>query len=255
MASSKVVFTSQINYKWKDILDMVNELLLFIEIIITFSLLFLVDRFLGKEGLLAWMAVATILANIITAKNVTAFGFTYSLGTVMFASVFLATDVLTEKYGFKWAKKGVLIGLMSNIIFIISSQLALLYIPSVIDIAHAPMQELFALNLRITLSSMVMYFIANMADVFLYEKLKEKTGGKYMWLRNNVATIVCNSLENIFFMAGAFLGIFGFKDVLSMAIATSVIEIIVGLCDTPFLYLTVKLPKLANKESTEVQEE
>lgn len=38
-------------------------------------------------------------------------------------------------------------------------------------------------------------------------------------------------------MFGAFYGIFEVKNILQMAIATSVIEIIAGLCDTPFLYI------------------
>ena len=86
-------------------------------------------------------------------------------------------------------------------------------------------------------SSMIMYFIANMADVYLFTRLKEKSDGKRLWLRNNVSTILCNCLENFGFIALAFAGIYDGKTILIIAASTSVVEFIVALLDTPFLYL------------------
>ena len=219
---------------------MTTELLFIIEIIICFSALLIVNKFLGKEGIMAWVAIASILANIMTAKTTEMLGMTYTLGTILFASTFLATDVLTERWGKEAAKKAVIIGMLGTISLIISSQICLLYVPSPFDYAHPAMETLFALNLRISLSSVIMYFIANMADVYIYDALKTKMNSKHMWVRNNVATILCNTLENFFFMFGAFLGIYDVKTILIMALSTSLVEIIVGICDTPFLYIATK---------------
>lgn len=228
---------------------MPNEILFIIEIIICFGALLICNRFFGKEGLIAWIAIASILANIITAKNVDAFGMTYTLGTILFASTFLATDIITERFGELVAKKGVFIGMFATLIFIGASQIALLYVPSSIDYADGAMRTLFSLNFRISISSVIMYFIANMADVYLYSFLKKKMNNKYMWVRNNVATILCNCLENFLFMTGAFLGIYDLKTVMIMGISTSIVECIVGICDTPFLYIaTRKERKIINSE-------
>ena len=131
-------------------------------------------------------------------------------------------------------------GMFGTLFYIISSQIAIRYIPSAFDYAHDSMVTIFSLSLRISISSIIMYFIANMADVYLYDKLKVKMGGRYMWLRNNVSTILCNCLENFFFMLMAFIGTFDFKTVVIMALSTSVIEIIAGICDTPFLYIATR---------------
>lgn len=217
-----------------------NEIILIAEIVIVFTLLLLANRFFGEVGVTAWIAIASVLANVITAKNAAAFGVTFTLGSVMFASTFLATDILTERFGIRSARRGVMIGMFATITLIISTQIALLYTPSAIDYADGAMQTLFSMNLRISISSVIMYFIANMADVFLYERMKEATKGKAMWLRNNVSTILCNCLENFFFMFFAFYGLYGIKDVVVMALSTSVVEIIAGLCDTPFLYMATR---------------
>ena len=221
-----------------------NELLIFIEIAVVFSAVVLVGRFFGKAGLIGWIGIASILANIMTAKNVDAFGMTVTLGTVLFASTFLTTDILTENYSADDAKKGVLFGALSTLCLIVSSQIALLYIPSSIDYADGFMRGLFTLNLRISISSLIMYLIANLADVFIYEKMRQKMGGKKMWLRNNVATILCNTLENFFFMGMAFYGIYEATDIIVMAVSASVIEVIAGVCDTPFLYIAAGRKKV-----------
>lgn len=215
----------------------VNTIILFSEIVIVFSLLAICHRLFGKEGAIAWVGMATILANIITAKNADIFGLSTAIGTVMFASIFLATDVLTECYGKDVAKKAVQVGLFANVVLIIATQIALRYTPSAIDYADGAMQTLFSLNLRISLSSALMYFISNMADIYIFSRLKEKTGGKKLWLRNNVATIVCNCLENFGFIGLAFFGIYDIQTILIIATSTSIIEALVAVCDTPFIYL------------------
>lgn len=218
-----------------------NTLVLFGEVILIFSALMLCYKMFGKTGAMAWVGMATILANVITAKNADIFGLSTAIGTVMFASTFLATDILTEYHSIQDAKKAVYIGLFADVLLIVSTQIALLYKPSAFDYADGAMQTLFALNMRISIASMVMYFVSNLADVYLFEKLKEKSGGKRLWLRNNVSTILCNCLENFGFIALAFAGIYDARTILTIALSTSIIEAIVAVCDTPFIYLAGKI--------------
>ena len=112
------------------------------------------------------------------------------------------------------------------------------------DYAAPSMEVLFGLNLRITGASVVMYLIANLADIAVFDKLKKVTDGKYLWIRNNVATILCNCLENFGFIFLAFLGIYDAATCFEIAIATSVIEIVAAVCDTPFAYLGRKMKPL-----------
>lgn len=220
-----------------------NNLILFAEVLVIFCALLVCYRLFGKAGVITWVAMATILANVITAKNANIFGLSTAIGTVMFASTFLATDILTEYHSVKDAKTAVYVGLFADVILIVSTQIALLYKPSEFDYADGAMRTLFALNLRISLASMVMYFLSNLADVYLFNKIKEKSNGKRLWLRNNVSTILCNCLENFGFIFLAFAGIYDGKTILTIAISTSIVEAIVAVCDTPFLYLAGAIHK------------
>lgn len=213
-----------------------NNLIIIGEILFVFTALLLCKKFFGKAGVVAWVPIATVLANIITAKNAEIMGLSTAIGTVMFASTFLATDILSECYSVEAAKKAVKLGLFSDVILIVATQIALLYTPSAFDYAHDAMKTLFSLNIRISIASAVMYYVANMADIYVFNKLKARTGGKALWMRNNISTILCNCLENFGFIGIAFAGIYDLQTIITISVSTSIIEAIVAACDTPFLY-------------------
>lgn len=217
-----------------------NIILGFIDIIVIFSLLVLIEKLFKKEGLYVWVSLALILANLVVGKTIDILGFTTSLGNTLFASTFLATDIISEKYNKEDAKKAIYISVFSSLSFILITQLVLAFQPNNTDVMNDSMKTIFSISLRTTASSLIMFFISNMIDIHLYNKLKEKYPKK-MWLRNNIATIISNCTENFFFVGLAFIGIFDLSVILSIAITKTIIEIIIALCDTPFLYLSKKL--------------
>ena len=198
------------------------------------------EKMFKKEGLYVWISIATITANILVCKSIDILGLTASLGNVMFASIFLATDILSEKYDVKDSRKAVILAIVSQIIFIMTTTLAISYIPSETDLSNDSMKTLFSINTRVSISSIVMFGASNMLDIYLFEKLKRKFP-KQLWLRNNVSTIISNCLENYFFVFFAFVGIYNYSTILSIATTTSILEIIIAICDTPFMYIAKKL--------------
>lgn len=220
-----------------------NELLFFVTIFVCFGSAVLFHKLFGKAGLYAWIAFAVVYANIEVLKNVTMFGMQTTLGNVMFGCIFLATDMLNEHYGYKESKKGVYVGLAAILSFLAVSQLCLLFIPNEQDFISDSFRNIFGLMPRITIASVVMYLVANLLDVKLYQLIKNKTSDKHMWLRNNLATMVSQTVENFFFHVIAFAGVFEMSYIIEITITVSIIEVIVAACDTPFLYLSKKLIK------------
>lgn len=223
-----------------------NTLLFFVTAFVTFSLLVIVSRKFGKDGIYAWVGMAVVVANILVCKSVDLFGLSATLGNVLFGTVFLATDILTENYGVKAAKKAVWMGVSMEIITITLTQLALLFTPNGLDFVQDSMQNIFGLFPRVAIASCSMFILSNQLDIYLFEKIREKTHGKYLFLRNNVATIISQCIENYLFYVIAFFGIYSMRDLLSMTIVCCVIEIVVALIDTPFLYLAVGGKKYEN---------
>lgn len=225
-----------------------NTLLGVIAVALVFGWLLLVERYFKKEGVFVFMAVASITANILICKSITVLGLSATLGNVLFASNFLATDILSEKYGVEHSRKATKMAVMAVLMFVGATQMALLFIPNEYDIANAAMQTLFTLSLRTSLVSITLFFLSNMVDIFLFEAIKEKVPNK-LWLRNNVATITANCTENFLFYGIAFYGIMDWKTIFSCALTATIIEFIIAICDTPFLYIATKEKRGSEKLS------
>ncbi|SDB42582.1 queuosine precursor transporter [Butyrivibrio sp. INlla16] len=221
------------------------------ELVVCFSGVVIMDRLFGKRGLYTWMALAVVFANIQVSKQVDIAGISTALGNVMFASTYLATDILNEKYSVKASKNAVKIAAASLIAYIVFAQFTQSFIPNAYDAVDPGMKTIFAMSVRITAASGLMFVLSNWLDVILYQKIKEKTNGKHMWFRNNISTILCNCAENFAFSILAFIGTYDLLYCLEIAVAGSLIEMLIALCDTPFLYLA----KISKKSGILIEEE
>ena len=231
---------------------MQNELLWVLLLLATFIIQILAYRFFGKNGLYAWVAVAIILANIQVMKTVGFFGLVTALGNIIYGTTFLTTDILCENYGKKEAKKAVLIGFFMLISVTIIMQLSLLFIPHESDTLSPALQQIFGLLPRIAIASLTAYLISQLFDVYLFNILKNKFKGKYLWLRNNISTMVSQLIDNTIFTWIAFVGFFGlfgwsqvfeWHIIFQIFIVSYVMKWIVAVFDTPFVYLSRVIKK------------
>ncbi len=224
-----------------------NELLLILTLLVSFGGTLLFLKIFGKGGLFAWIGIATVFANIEVTIVVHAFGMDQTLGNTLFAATFLATDILSEVYGKKEASKGVLAGIFTSLTFILLSFFWVHYSPAESDWASEFVRGLFTNTPRMLLSSLIAYAISEWIDVFLYHAwwnlTEKKTGShrKMLWFRNNFSTLISQFVNIVIFNFGAFLGIYEFKELLSITGACYVIYIITSLLDTPFVYLARKI--------------
>lgn len=236
-----------------------NELILIGSLILIFGTVLLGYFFFGKSGLYCLSAIATVFANIEVLILVKAFGMEQTLGNVLFAATFLITDILSECEGKKSANKAVLIGVFSQVFFLILSQSWLLYKPSDGDFVMGSIKEIFSNTPRMILASLSVYVVSQFFDVWLYHKwwklTEKKTGDrrKFLWLRNNGSTLVSQLLNTLLFTLIAFVGTYDFMTLLSIFASSYIIYIVTTLLDTPILYLARKMhEKRLEKEKAAV---
>lgn len=229
---------------------MSNELLLISSVFVIYLSLLLWFYLFGKSGLYAFTVLATIAANIEVLILIKAFGIEQTLGNVLFASTFLATDILSETHDKKTAKKAVRIGLMTSVTFIVFSQFWLYYTPSPNDFAFDSIVTIFKNTPRLMISSLVVYLISQFYDVWIYHKIwdlttkKSNDRKKYLWLRNNLSTLSSQLINTVLFTLFAFYGVYDLKTLTSIFIASYIIFVFTSLIDTPVIYAARKLHEL-----------
>lgn len=213
---------------------MTNELLFILMSLISLTFVLCAFR-LGKSYLIALIAVMAVMMNIFAIKGMYLFGMAVTGGNVLYASIFLATDLLNEHYDKKIAKKAVMIGFFGSIFFLIATQIILKFVPADYDIAQSAFETLFTLAPRIVIGSMIAYLISQNLDVWTFDKIKKITNGKHLWLRNNASTWTSQLVDSIIFSVIAFAGIY---PLFELILFTYIIKIVVAAMDTPFIYLS-----------------
>ena len=204
-------------------------------------------RFFGIVGLYAYNVLATIVANIQVLK-VAEFGFSpepVALGTVVFATVFLVSDIITEHYGKQAAQKGVWLSFTMQIFMTIFMLLTIGHAPLPDDAAHAALEVLFLPSPRLLIATLTAFAISQLFEIHIFHKLQIATNGKMLWLRTNVSSILAALLDNIIFSVIAWVVLapapVGLKTlVFTYILGTYLARVIVNLMSTPIIYLSYK---------------
>ena len=121
--------------------------------------------------------------------------------------------------------------------------------PSANDWAQESLENIFTPMSRFFIASMIAYLVSQYFDVWIYSIIKNFTSNKYLWLRNNISTLISSLLDNTVFSILAWIILNPnpetFYNVLMIYIlGTYTLRIFIALIDTPIIYLSKKfLPR------------
>lgn len=219
-----------------------NELLIILSFVLIYGSVVLFYRLFGKGGLLAMNVLVTILANIEVLLLINAFGIEMTLGNVLFASTFLITDVLSENHSRKEANRAVIISSVCSVLFVLISQMWLLYTPSANDWARGAFDTIFDVTPRVVCVSLIVYLVSQLTDVWLYHKwwdwCKKRFGNARsgLWIRNNGSTMISQFFNTLLYTFLAFWGMYPTEVLWSIFASSYLIYIVTSMLDTPIVY-------------------
>lgn len=224
-----------------------NELLWVGMLIFNFASIMFAYKKFGKIGLYIWVPISTLLANLQVVLFVDLFGFGTTLGNIMYAGGFLVTDILSENYGEKEAKTAVKIGFFTMITATVLMQIAVNISPSGFEEAisnHESMNLIFGFMPRLMFAGLVAYGISQFHDIKAYRFWKNKfPATKYIWIRNNLSTLVSQLIDNLVFTVIAFWGVIPVQELVIIFWTTYFMKFLVASLDTPFVYLANHLKR------------
>lgn len=222
-----------------------NTSLFVFQIIVGLTFTLVAFKF-GLPWLIALIAVQTVIMNIFVLKMMNIFALEITGGNVLYASIFLGTDMICEHYGEDKARQAVWIGFFGAVFFIIMSQFIIWYTPSGLEnsmFLHETLTTIFQSTPRIVLASMGGYLLSQNLDIYIYTRIKKITGERFLWLRNNGSTLVSQLVDSIFF---TFVGLYGIvanpENVWQIILFTYIVKVLIAIIDTPFIYLSKMWP-------------
>jgi uncharacterized integral membrane protein (TIGR00697 family) len=214
-------------------------------------------QFSGKLVIIAALAVTVLLvSNIIAIKPVTLFTlpfnfigsdlFVVSAAIVCFPVGYIISDILTEVYGFRVARGVIWLGFVCNLLMVVLFWVGGMIPGAVFWENQEEYQTILGATGWIMLGSFVAYIVGEFTNAVVMVLLKNRTQGRYLWLRTISSTVVGQGIDSILFFTIAF-GVSGlwigpdgswlpvFNAAICAWIAKSVYEIIA----TPLTYIVV----------------
>jgi len=189
-----------------------------------------------------------LVSNIASTKLFNAFGFTIDGGTILFPLAYILSDVITEVYGFKMARRVIVIGffmcvLTAGVLFAVQ-----LLPPSSDWLGQEAYEQILGLLPRIVAGSLIAYIVGELVNSFILARMKVATKGRYLWTRTIGSTLVAALLDTIIFSTIAFYGVVPLDTLISLIATVYVIKVLVEVAITPITYTAVNYLKRTDKQ-------
>lgn len=200
----------------------------------------------GQAWVQGLIVMLMVLLGITDAKVVMVFGLPITLGTALYVTIFLATDVLTENYGKKVAIDTAKMSVFALVLFQLFLQAIRIAAPADdVKALSDAMDVVYTSSLRIVAAGLVVYYISQRLDIAIYDWMKRRAGEGQLWLRNNLSTLISQLFDTFAF---AFLAFYGnFSGWLALAAVAYGVKAFVIIVDTPFAYLSRRIARLPQR--------
>lgn len=178
--------------------------------------------------------------------------FNLTAGAVIWPVVFITTDVINEYFGKKGVRKisflsAFLISYIFIIIFLVTKLIPASFWLDLnnqdsegnpFNINYA-FQTIFRQGLGIIIGSLTAFLIAQLLDVFIFQRLRRLTGKKMIWLRATGSTLVSQLIDSFIVLWIAFyaFGNWSMSEILAVGTMNYIYKFVVAIVLTPLLYL------------------
>ncbi|MGH3046724.1 MAG: queuosine precursor transporter [Gaiellaceae bacterium] len=190
-------------------------------------------RFVVLAG---FFVTALVVSNVIAVKLVEVEGRVFDAGNVLFPLAYLLGDVLTEVYGFRAARRIILLGFACNLLAVGAIQVALrLPAAGFWEENQAAFETVLGTTWRIFVASLCAYLVGELTNSFVLSRMKLATRGRFLWSRTIGSSLVGQGLDSALFVTIAFAGTG--VDLVDTILTTWAIKVAWEVVATPLTYL------------------
>lgn len=183
--------------------------------------------------------------------NVLGFPLSASVAIFVIPIIFGINDLITEVYGKEKAQSVVRSGIVM-VFFILLYSLLATHLPFTPRFAKTEphYEAVFSVSARIAASSLTAFAVAELLDVAIFFRLRQKMGKKGLWLRVNLSNFISEFFDSFIFIFLAFYSLdksfsSNFPFLLGLILPYWILKCAMSIIETPFVYWGVKWLKNA----------
>jgi hypothetical protein len=181
---------------------------------------------------------ALVTANVIAAKIVMIGPLFVPAGVLAYSITFAVTDTLCEVWNRRITQIVVNAGFAVLVLVWALIALALQWPAAPFWLHQESFLQTLGSTNRIIVASLIAYGVSQTLDVWVFSRIKTLTGGRWLWLRNNVSTFLSQLVDTVIFISIAF---YGELPILQLMWAQLLVKYGIALADTPVVYGLVYL--------------
>lgn len=199
--------------------------------------------FLPVIGML--FACCMLAANITAQKPIDILWFTLPAGALIFPFSYIFANILTEVYGYKWARLMIWISVLCNLI-IFSYILLTIYLPgSSFWNNESAYATILGVTPLILFASSLSYLAGEHVNSFVLSKVKINMRGRHLWLRVSMSTAVGAITDSLIFIPIVFIHTATYEQMVIMGISLTLFKVSYEVLAMPLTYYVVNFLKAA----------
>jgi hypothetical protein len=156
-----------------------------------------------------------VVAEVIGSKLITLGPFTLSMGILPWPVVFLTTDLINEYFGRNGVRRlSLLTAALIAYSFIVIFFAMRVPASPFSNVQDAEFNKVLGQSQLIIVGSIIAFLVSQLVDVFVFWFLRDKTGGKMLWLRATGSTVISQLVDSFIVLGIAFYlpDVFNFYD-------------------------------------------
>lgn len=181
-----------------------------------------------------------VMAELIGGKLIPMWGTVMSIGILPWPVVFLTTDLINEYFGGKHVR--FLSWLTAILIAYCFAVLAIgIKLPThpLSSITDEQFRSVFGQGQWIIVGSITAFLVSQLLDAYIFNRIKERTGRKLLWLRATGSTLISQLIDSFIVLGIAFYlpGIIDFETYLRSGLTGYSIKLLIAVGLTPLIYV------------------
>lgn len=189
----------------------------------------------------AVFVTSLITANIIAVKILSFGSVVLPAAIFIFPLSYIFGDILTEVYGYRWARRVIWLGFLCNLIFVLFAWIGQILPPAPFWDGQAAYERILGYTPRLLAASFFGYLVGEFANSFIMAKMKIRTRGRWLWSRTISSTVIGQALDTAIFISLAFAGTPVFTPMLILYHWLA--KIIIEALATPLTYAAINYLK------------
>jgi uncharacterized integral membrane protein (TIGR00697 family) len=196
-----------------------------------------------------FLVLAALFITLLITSNVTAVkiiqvgGRILPAAIILFPITYILGDVLTEVYGFRFARRVIWLGFLCNAVAVGGFWAGGMLPAASFWTNQEAYDAILGYTPRLLIASFAGYMVGELSNSIILSRLKLVTQGRWLWMRTIGSTIIGQGVDSAVFITAAFAGTPAGANLIELLLTQWTVKVLYEVAATPLTYAVITYVK------------